>query len=384
MGFHRRTYAEVDLAKLDRNFKALRGILRVGAFICPMVKANAYGHGDIEVATSLEHAGATRLGVALVEEGIRLRTAGIKTSLLVFGIFEDDSVDAILENRLTPVVSHWDQLKLLADRVRQHGRVPLHIKFNTGMNRLGFNVDEAPKLRSWLDAHPQFSLEGVATHLLRGEDVGQASGDTEKQLHAFSRALAAFQGLSFQAHALNSSAAVNLFANQRPLDFGMRPGIALYGITPATQEALSLRLEPCLSFRSHIAMTHRLNPGESISYNAIWTAKRPSRLGVVPLGYGDGFPRVFSNNAEVLCRGRRAPVVGQVCMDYFMVDLTDVESATGAVEKGEEVVMIGESQGAVIGADELARWASTISYEILTRISERVPRRYMRSETRNE
>ncbi|MCM2282414.1 MAG: alanine racemase [Bdellovibrionaceae bacterium] len=385
---HRRTYVEVDLARLERNFHTLRKLLPPNAFCCPMVKANAYGHGDVEVATQLELAGVKHLGVGLVEEGVRLREAGVRVPLLLFGIFEEFSVDTILENKLTPVISHWSELEILADHVPFGSRFALHLKFNTGMNRLGFDVSEALQLRDWLDTHQQFSLEGVATHLLRGEDAGEPDSDSGAQLEQFARALGAFQGLRFHAHALNSSAAVQLHARDGRLSYGMRPGLALYGVMPSTRATPKIQLEPCLSFRSHVVMTHRLNVGEAVSYNAIWKASRPSLIGVIPAGYADGFQRQFSNSGEVLCRGRRAPVVGTVCMDYFMVDLTDVEAASGAVGPGEEVVMIGDSHGenqgigleAQLGADELARRVSTIPYEIFTRISERVPRHYRRSD----
>ncbi len=374
---HRQTYAEVDLLKLERNFRALRGLSPAGGFCCPMVKANAYGHGDVEVAARLELSGARHIGVGLVEEGVRLREAGVKAPLLLFGAFEGPSLEAVLANALTPVIGDWDGLALL-EKSASGDAFKLHLKFNTGMNRLGFGVDQAPRLRAWLDARPRFRLEGVATHLLRGEDAGFDDGDSRGQLERFEEALAAFRGLEFFPHALNSSAAVAMHAREGRLRYGMRPGLALYGITPASREAPKLGFEPVLSFRSRVVATRRLRPGEKVSYDGLWTAKRPSLVGVVPVGYADGFQRLFSNTGEVLCRGRRARVAGAVCMDYFMVDLTDVEAATGEVGNGEEIALIGEQSGAEIGAVELARWASTIPYEVLTRLSERVPRHYVR------
>jgi alanine racemase len=252
------------------------------------------------------------------------------------------------------------------------------------MNRLGFADDQAARLREWLDSHPFFELEGICTHLFRGDDIGVAGGDTAAQLNRFTKILRVFAGLTFHVHVLNSSAGVGLDASGTKLDMslniplGLRPGIALYGIMPPSRHPPKIELEPVLSFRSHLVMLHRLQTGEAVSYNGIWKAKRESLIGVVPVGYADGFQRVFSNNAEVLCRGQRTPVVGTVCMDYFMIDLTDVETLTGPIEAGEEIVLIGEQQGQSIGADELAQRAATIPYEIFTRISERVPRHYIR------
>ncbi len=405
---HRRTYAEIDLSRLEANLKSLRSLAPKGAWVCPMVKANAYGHGDVEVARTLANGGASALGVGLVEEGMRLRSSGISIPLLLFGLFEESSVEAVLEHHLTPVISDWEQLEVIERHAE--GPVRVHIKFNTGMNRLGFCSSEAPRLRTWLDEHRKVRLEGIGTHLLRGEDAGQQVGDSITQLQNFERALQAFQGLTFQAHALNSSASLSLYAdpNQQPSEFvrslGLRLGISVYGVSAtgdlksmpsgdsvsgrvASEEqatsktsvvATRLALEPVLSFRSHLVMLHRVKVDDVVSYNGIWRAQRPSLIGVVPVGYADGYQRQFSNSAFVLCRGYRVPVVGTVCMDYFMVDLTDVAAATGEIFPGEEIVLLGEQQGAWVRAEELAARAQTITYEIFTRISDRVPRHYLR------
>lgn len=386
---HRRTYAGINLRRLERNFRLLRDLLPTGSFVCPMVKANAYGHGDVEVARTLAAAGVGWLGVCLLEEGIRLRDAGVQTPILVFGIFEDFSAGLVLEYGLTPVISDWHELESL-DLVARKA-LAIHLKFNTGMSRLGFSVEDAPALRNWLDLHPKFRLEGIATHLLHGEDAGIPGGESEAQLVRLQQALRPFQGLNFYTHVLNSSAAVTMQARVRadaqlakgsswPL--GMRPGIALYGSRPSSHETYALDLQPVMSLHSQICLTRRLRAGEKVSYNAIWKAERDTLLGVVPIGYADGFVRGHSNNADVLCRGRRAPVVGTVCMDYIMVDLTDVarvsnengSEKSGEIQPGEEIVLLGEQAGEKIEAEELARRTNTITYEVFTRISARVPR----------
>jgi alanine racemase len=390
--FHRQTHAEIDLGRLQSNFRVFRELLPEGTFICPMVKANAYGHGDVECARALRAAGARHLGVGLIEEGISLRLSGDPGSLLFFGIFAEESADSILEFELTPVISAWHQLESLkksADR-RQSGQVKIHLKFNTGMNRLGFGVSEAANLRSWLDRNPDFKLDGLCTHLLRGSDAGAPGGESESQLSSFAEALAHFHGLDVQVHALNSSATLNLW--KRVLEkknlssgafwpMGARPGIGIYGVDPGQDEDVELKLEPVMRFKSRLNMLHRLSAGERLSYNATWRAERPSLIGVVPAGYADGVMRGLSNKASVLCRGMRAPIAGTVCMDYFMVDLTDVEARTtsgGGIQIGEEVVLFGEQGGAEVTAQELADLAGTIPYEILTRISERVTRVYLK------
>ncbi len=401
---HRRTYAEIDLGRLETNFKALRSLAPQGAWICPMVKANAYGHGDVEVARTLSSCGASALGVGLVEEGLRLRQAGISSPLLLFGLFEEASVEAVLEHHLTPVISDWEQLEVIERHAE--GPVRVHLKFNTGMNRLGFAISEAQRLRAWLDSHRKVRLEGVGTHFVRGDDIDQASGFSNTQLRLFEQALLAFNGLTFQAHALNSSACQSLYAEpllssqQFARSLGLRLGLSIYGVSASGHAELPLAgdnvsstkplrsqpgivtarltLEPVLSFRSHLVMLHRVKVDDVVSYNAIWKAQRPSLIGVVPVGYADGYQRQFSNNAFVLCRGHRAPVAGAVCMDYFMIDLTDVVAATGEIFPGEEVILLGEQQGESVRAEELAARAGTITYEIFTRISDRVPRHFVR------
>lgn len=386
---HRKTYAEVDTRRIKANFLAIKSLLPDGTFICPMVKANAYGHGDVEVSRILRQAGAHHLGVGLIEEGVGLRTAGDKGSLLMFGIFEKSSAAAILEHDLTPVISDWHQLEAL-DSVLQIDRdrtVKVHLKFNTGMNRLGFDVSQAPRLRGWLNDHRQVHLEGICTHLLRGDDAGAPGGESESQLLEFASALGAFKDLPIQAHALNSSGTVNLW--HRVLEkkqlgsgakwpLGSRPGLAVYGVQPSSDEQVRLPLLPALSLKSHLVMLHRLKVGERVSYNATWRAKRESKIGVVPIGYGDGYFRSLSNKASVLCKGMRAPIAGTVCMDYFMIDLTEIEAKVGPVGVGEQVVLLGEQGHEKILAQELADLVGTIPYEILTNISERVPRVYLK------
>ena len=380
---HRRTYAQVDLKKLAHNFKTLRALVPPGTFVCPMVKANAYGHGDIEIARRLELEGAEQLGVALVEEGISLRQAGIRVPIFVFSLFETFSVPSMIEHKLTPIVSNWSQLEALAKAAKPS--LEVHIKFNTGMSRLGFAVEEAPKLRRYFDSSTTLKLRGIATHLLHGSDAGIPGGHSEAQLIRLEEAAKAFQGMSLIVHALNSAGCVNMHARraagqkmsggmQWPL--GARFGISLYGGHPGSLDKSDIDLKPVMSFRSHVAHVHTLKVGEKVSYNAIWKAERPSVIGVVPLGYADGFPRVYSNNAEVLCKGRRVPVTGTVCMDYFMIDLTDV-ATVGENLVGEEVVLFGEQGREEITAEELAKRGSTISYEVFTRISARVPRQYV-------
>lgn len=396
---HRPTVAEIDLDHLKANARRLRGSLTSGAFFCPMVKANAYGHGAIEVARALRAENVTHVGVALIEEGIALRQSGDKGEILVFGLFDETSVETFLWNGLTPVLGSWSQARALEKAAGAlDGKIKIHIEFNTGMNRLGFPVADAAKVRAWLDTQPRLQLAGICTHFSRGEDLGRERGDSEPQFAAFSKALDAFAGLKFDIHALNSGA-VAAFAKSPALKerfektygpLGARPGIALYGVQGADDPSLAMELEPVLSFKTRVASKQHVRAGERVSYNGIWRAERDSVIGVLPVGYADGFSRGFSNRGVVLARGRRVPVVGVVCMDYVMVDLTDLERETGPIAiAGEtdsslgaptEIVLIGKQGTESITASDLAQLLGTIAYEVLTNIGPRVARRHLERE----
>lgn len=374
--------------KLKFNFARLKALLPAGQFFCPMIKADAYGHGDVQVAKALRPEGATHLGVSLIEEGLKLRAAGDRGGVLTFGVFEGiESAKAVVDANLTPVVSEWQQLEALKEVLRgAPGPFKIHLKFNTGMNRLGFFPHEAARLRGWCDQNSSIEIEGVLTHLLRGDDAGDPDGESDSQFAAFAEALESFKGLNVAIHALNSSGEANLtqrVASRKPLSQGLhwpvgaRPGIALYGVAPTNDEKIDLGLKPVLKLVSHLVETRQMRKGDRVSYGATWRAQRDSLIGVVPIGYADGIFRALSNKGSVLCRGRRAPIAGIVCMDLFMIDLTDIaKNASGPIERGEEIILIGEQNDAEITAAEIAEIAQTIPYEVLTRLSSRVPRVY--------
>jgi alanine racemase len=391
-GFHyRRSNAEIDLRRIDHNFRAFRSLYPVGTFICPMVKANAYGHGDVEVARSLRAAGANYLGVALVEEGESLRRGGDRGPILVFGPADTGSSESMMRENLTPVVSAWDQLDALESAYAELGssRFGLHLEFNTGMNRLGFEPGEVSKLREWFEAHKEFRVEGVCTHLFSGNDAGEMKGESHRQLERFSVIVDAFSDIrDLIVHALASSSSINIWKRlqerkevpasaMRPM--GLRPGIGIYGVPPGNDENAQISLKAVMSIKTHLISIHRIGKGERVSYGPTWTAERDSVIGTVPFGYADGYRRSLSNKASVLVRGQRARQAGTICMDYFMIDLTDIEMTSGKPFKlGEEVVLLGDQGAQSISADELATLSGTIAYEVLTGISNRVTRTYLK------
>ncbi len=393
--WQRPSWVEIDHQALSKNATWLRSLVNKDSFYCPMIKANAYGHGAVAVAKTMRAQGVQALGVALLEEAIELRENKIDGSILVFSTFAEASIRQIIQYQITPVLVNWAQLRAFARELQKdssvQGAYPIHLKFNTGMNRLGFAVSEAREVREFIVGNPQLQLEGVATHLAQGDDAGVADGYSAMQMKMFSQVLASFQGLRFQAHGLNSSGLVSLaFAQNKVLgpqqkEFakdwvwpqGARPGLALYGLKPASQIHQVTELHPVLSWKSRVMQLQTVETGARVSYNGIWQAKQKSKIGVIPLGYADGFSRLLSNRHTVLCRGERVPIVGIVCMDYFMVDLTALENKTGEVRHGEEIVLLGRQGQAEISADELAEKMGTISYEVVTSITERVPRKHV-------
>lgn len=387
---HRPTTAVIDLAHLVSNFNQLKKINGNENFFCPMIKANAYGHGDYEIAKALELAGAEVMGVGLIEEGVWLRSQGIKSGLLFFGLFDRRGAEACLEANLTPVLSSWEQVEHLQNVLSEDQNIDVHLKFDTGMHRLGFEASEIQKLREFFVNEKKIKLKGILTHLHSGEDADQVEGESFEQLKIFESIKKNFllQGLNY--HTLNSAGLLN-FAKlraDRSTDFkgvsnqqGARPGLALYGLSPIQDDEsllkLGINLKPVMSLRSKIIKTKSVVTNAGVSYNHTWHAKRNTIIGVVPVGYADGYNRLLSNCGEVLIDGVRLPVVGNVCMDYFMVDLTEVARLSSAdALVGKSVTLFGHDEfGNHLSVNEIAKKTKTISWEVLTRIGERVPRK---------
>lgn len=383
MEMYRRTFAEIDLDALEANIKTIRSHFPADVFFCPMVKANAYGHGDVTVARALEAMGVRHLGVCLIEEGLLLRNFGVKTNILVFRGFDREGARKILQYNMTPVVTSWEQIDhLLALATAPVG---IHLKFDSGMNRLGFPLGEARRLFEKLEHEPRLRVDALVTHLFDGEDGHETDGNTARQLRAFDAAARFFAPMNPVCHALNSAGIVRKIAGRdldgdHPLSlrpWGLRPGLMIYGTNPVGA-GTGLDLKPVMSLKSQAGVLRQLRAGETVSYGGTWKAPRESTIAVVPIGYADGYHRLLSNRAQALFNGERVPVVGNVCMDYLMLDVTEaVKKNPPAPGREAEVVLFGRSQeGAFLGADELARLGQTIPWEIYTSVGERVPRQY--------
>lgn len=363
----RPTVAVVDLEAVRHNVRAMKP---PDAELMAVVKADGYGHGAVPVARAALEAGATWLGVALVEEGLRLREAGVDAPVLLLTEPPPGSEAEALSHRLTPAVYTEDAVGRVAAAARRLGcRAPVHLKLDTGMHRVGADPAAAvPLARTVVEAG--LELEGVWTHFASADEPDDPSA--RRQLERFLEALGALErdGLRPRLrHAANSAATIALPESHLDL---VRVGIAAYGISPGPALGGRVALRPAMSLRSRVALVKRVAAGERISYGLRYRLDRESTVATVPVGYADGYHRAVSGRAHVLIRGRRRPVAGTVTMDQITVDCGD-----DRVERGDEVVLFGRQGEEEIRAEEVAAWAGTIGYEVVCAVSERVPREYV-------
>lgn len=389
MEMFRRTFAEINLDHLTHNYLIIKKIAGNDRFICPMVKANAYGHGDIQIAKHLENLGVSHLGVCLIEEGLLLKNSGIKSRILVFRGFDKQGAQKIFDAQMTPVISTWEQITALEAVADEP--IKVHIKFNTGMNRLGFSPSEAEKLRSYFKKSKKLKLKAILSHLFCGEDAINPSGHSAAQAQKMEDLFSFFQDEQVYMHLLNSggiASMAELAVKNNPNHFlnktqwGFRPGLILYGYSPSEKLA-AIDLKPVMTFKSVVNNIRAIAPGETVSYGGIWKAAETSTIAVVPVGYADGVHRLLSNRGQALFAGQLVPIVGRICMDFLMLDVSQVVKTQNINNfNEEEVILFGyDSRGHFLSAEVTARAAETITWEVLTAVGERVPRHYKGGQT---
>ncbi|MFM2152316.1 MAG: hypothetical protein RL199_751 [Pseudomonadota bacterium] len=366
----RPTVVEVDTSALAHNLREVHRLVGGAVRVLAVVKADAYGHGAVPCARAFVEAGADWLGVALVEEGVELRRAGLLTPICVLsGMAGIDDARVLVAHRLTPLIYRPDHLAAMGAAVRAAGlsRYAVHLKVDTGMGRWGALPQDVDAFLAALRRHPELELEGLATHFASADEDDVAAVERPLALFREVESLVRAKGFDVKLRHLSNSAAVLSHPSAR---FDMvRPGLMLYGQSPVAGVS---GLRPALTLRTRIAHLRDVPAGFTVSYGGTFVTSRPSRLATLPIGYADGLPRRASHKARMLVRGHHAPVVGRICMDACVLDVTGVPGAA----LGDEVVIIGEQQGACVGADELASHADTIAYEILTGLGKRVPRTY--------
>lgn len=373
----RPTFAEIDLAALKHNFNLIRSTIPRRTEILAVVKADAYGHGFMDISRELEELGVNAFGVAFLAEGIQLRKSGIdKPILLLGGVYPGQERKCIGFNISTTIFS-LEQAQALNHAARKlFRRAQVHVKIDTGMGRLGIPYSDAPAFFRELWKLDNISLEGIISHFASADELdesGQYFTRTQAERFAWVMSEARKSGYSPRyCHIANSAATL---LRDIPGCNLVRPGIVLYGALPSPDFQGKLDLKPVMRLKSRIAMLKWVEAGTTISYARRFTASDRTLIASVPVGYADGYPRTLTNRGEALVRGERVRVAGTVCMDWIMLDVTGV---TG-VAVGDEVVLIGpDDAGNCIHAEELAAWAGTIPYEIFCGISKRVPRVYLK------
>ena len=366
-----RSWVEVDLDNFTANLREIKRLIGGNAAIMQTVKADAYGHGAIEISRAALREGARMLGVANADEGIQLRVGGIEAPVIILGPSTEAELADIIKYHLTPSVSDMKFAATLEEQLAKAGRtMPVHVEVDTGMGRGGTMHTEALDLIRQIMSMPHLILEGLFSHLAASETI---SGYNDEQWRLFSELLAELQrqGIHIPIRHMDNSGAI---LNYPGLELEMtRPGIMTYGIYPSEETKNKALLAPVMSFKTTIALIKDFPSGYGIGYNRTYVTTKKTRVATIPVGYGDGYPFVMSNRGEALIRGRRAPVIGRVSMDMLTLDVTHIPQC----EPGDEVVLMGRQQDEYISANEIASRAGTISYEILCALGKRAPRVFL-------
>jgi alanine racemase len=371
-----RAWIEIDHDALVHNLGVLRSLAGPGKGVIAVVKANAYGHGDLEVARTLVSAGVERLAVATTSEAARLRDGELSGPILLLWGFDNRDVTEVVRLGLEPVVDRLDTVSKLDDAAAAARRpVAVHLKIDTGLQRQGATPDDALEIAAAVEASSSLTLAGTMTHLAA---PGENQAFSEEQLAALGRVLDALAGLGVNPGLVHVSATGGVLAGIGSFADAIRPGLGLYGLVPAWAEppfgrangAPGADFRPVLSLHARPVRVHDVPAGTPVGYGLRWTANRASRLATLPIGYGDGWPRIHVNNGLALVHGRRVPMVGAISMDGLVVDVTDVND----VRPDDEFVLIGSQGDERITVAEVAEQRRTISYEVTTALRERLPR----------
>jgi len=370
----RPTVAQIDLDVLAFNFRQLQKRVPKGVKILAVVKADAYGHGAIPISHKLEKLGVEYLGVAIPQEGVELRRGGVKAPILVLGGIYGGDIETIFRFNLTPVVFHKEALKSIS-KMAQRGKkkVRVHIKVDTGMGRLGVPLSLWPNFLKEIPHFPKVEVEGILSHFSMSEE-----DYTKHQWDQFLGAVRCAEELGIRCKYLHMASSAMLTTSAHYSGNLVRPGIMLYGAYPSPVLKNLIHLKPVMTLKTRIHFLKSVPSGSRISYGGTFVTRRESLIATLPIGYADGYSRTLSNRGEVLVRGKRAPVVGKVCMDFIMADVTDIPK----VSLGDEVVLIGSQGKEIITAEEIADRMNTISYEVFCSIGKRIPRIYKGSDAK--
>ncbi len=369
---HRPTRVEIDLAALRYNYMQLRSRTAPDVDILAVVKADAYGHGAVFVAQTLQDAGASMFGVAIAEEGLELRRAGIIKPILVLGGVWPGQEDTVLAERMHTTVFEYAQLERLNSAAKRQGRrCACHIKLDTGMGRLGLQAEDLPPFLAQLKHFPHIDVVGVMSHMALADEPEHPHNAT--QIEAFARGVKQIRAAGFTPRYIHTCNSAASFASPAPICNLLRPGISLYGGQPLAAARLDLR--PVMNFRTQIAHLKWLPCGSGVSYGQHFVTTRPTLVAIVPVGYADGYNRLLSNGFAAIVNKCKVPVIGNVCMDWTMLDVTDVPE----VVEYTDVTLLGCEGDVCVYGEDWAERIGTISYEVFCQVSKRVPRVYLPS-----
>lgn len=362
-----RTWAEIYLDRLRDNYFLIRKITG-NKKIMAAIKADAYGHGAVEVARTLQRIGVDMFGVASAEEGIELRLAGINAKIIILSPVLDNQLDEVIEYNLIPTISELAFFKRLNQKLQKLKKpILVHVEVDTGMTRTGFSYEESFNIIKEINHSPYIKIEGIFSHFPLADSDGAF---TRKQIKNFSQLIGQLNSIKIKPKFIHLANSAGIFRFPNSHFNLVRPGIALYGLTPSSRIIVNNHFKPVMSLKSRIVNIRCVPVNTPVSYGHTYRTKRKSRIATVSVGYGDGYPRLLSNNAEVLYHGKRAKILGTICMDLIMIDVTDIPQA----KLGDVVTLIGRDGNEEIKAEELAKKCNTIVYEITSGIGPRVAR----------
>ena len=371
----RPVWLEINLDAIAHNVRKIRQVVGKDTQIIAVVKANAYGHGAVEISKTLLENGVTMLGVGVIEEGVVLREAGIKAPILVCGLTKDDQLEPLVTYNLSATVCRLKTIQALSRIASKNKKkVPVHIKIDTGMGRLGIPSQDTLNFVKEIGKMKNIEIEGIFTHFAATNE--EDGNYTRKQFEKYKKALLELERERINIpvkHVANSTAILN--SSRFHLN-AVRPGIIVYGLFPSPRTKQIVQLRPAAEFKTKIIFLKEVSAGKSIGYGKTFATTRPTRIATLPVGYADGYSWLLSNKGEVLVRGQRAPIIGRICMDLCMIDVTHI----GRVQIGDEVVLWGKQGSEMISAEEVAQKMGSIVYEVICMVDkERVPKVFIKN-----
>lgn len=376
MNQYYRVHAVIDLDAICHNINEVKRVIGPEVKVMPVIKADGYGHGAVPIAKELNKIGVDAFAVAILEEGITLRNHGIKQPIVILGYTSEYQYSSLIQYEIEPTVFCYEMAESLSKIASALGKdAKVHIKLDTGMNRIGFKpTKESLEIVKKISELPNIKIEGIFTHFACADEADKTSAS--KQKAEFDKFIGWLleEGIDIPVkHVSNSAAIIDMDSWRMDM---VRSGIITYGLYPSEEVAKNvLDLRPAMELKTHIVHVKEIEEGEGISYNHTFVTKRKTKVATIPVGYADGYPRALSSKGRVLIRGQYAPIIGRICMDQFMVDVTEIEG----VSVMDDVTLIGTDGEHQIPVEEIANITGTINYEIVCDISKRVPRVYIRN-----